>query len=394
ELAARPEAAWRLGVDTWEANNNRGGFWVANEGAAQPPIPAAVIVGDDLIFDHAGLVKRFSAATGDEQWTSGGHPNDVAPSQLQGRLFAERIGERLLVAGDVHHAGAGPAIHLVCFDLIGRELWSTRKDRDFQGLSVIGVPSHADGTVYAVMQREGTYNLDLVAVSLADGARLWTAPLGTPVSAAASNPWMWMGSGAVLPIAPQVVLTGDEILVVTDSCAVLAVDPVAGRIRWAYTRPVERRFDDGPSPGSSVYLDGILYLRSQGNKNCFALDVAKRKELWTSRVHQSERIVASDEQHLYLLGDNLRAIDLHTGERVWSRPIQVARDTRHIVETAEYLYVLTRRGLFEVEKATGDNTRTPLRGAMSKMGGGDLFRIAGHLVCVGRSEVLAVALGT
>ncbi len=393
EMSQPPESRWRVDVGTWEVERSATS-WVQSGGGDRPPMPAGVVVDDGLVVDMSGRVLCVAAASGQERWSAGSFPAQVEPFRLRGRLFASRAAGCLLVAGDAQFHDGATLVHLVCLDAdSGSELWSTHGDEAFDGHSVSGRPAVDGDMVYVVMRRAGTYKLELCALALADGALQWRADLGSPVSAASSNPWAWSGSESNLPICPEVVVSGSEVLVVTDSCAVLGIDPDQGRMSWAYTQPVERRFEEGPSPGSSLLVDGVLYLRSQGNRNLFALDVAARVELWAARVEPSERLVAWDEDAVFLVGDNLRAVDRDSGERLWSRPIQVPSDVRHVVQTEDHLYVLTRRGLFEVEKTAGDTGRTPTRGVLSRMGGGDLFLVGEQLICVGRKEVVAIALG-
>ena len=55
-----------------------------------------------------------------------------------------------------------------------------------------------------------------------------------------------------------------------------------------------------------------------------------------------------------------------------------------------YLYVLTRRGLYEIEKTTGDSGRRPMRGVLTGLEGGDLLFDGRRLLCVGRAAIVAV----
>lgn len=390
DVVERPEPLWRLSHEAWEGRAQGG--WQPSRQVSSPVLPAAEAGQGELLINQGGATKRLSAEDGDAHWSAGEVSDTVTPTAMAGRLYVERIGDLVLATTDLAES-SGLQVHLGCYDYgTGLELWSTAKDKDYRELGLAGRPAVKDGQVFLTMQPVGTYNLMLVAADLKSGELLWKVPLGTPVSAAASNPWMWMGSGLNLPIQPQVLIAGEEVLVVTDSCAVLAVNKQGGEILWAYTQPVERRFDDGVSPGSAILAKGVLYLRSQGNRGLFALDVKTRQELWVARVDPAERIVASDEECLYLLGDNLRCLELSTGARRWSRSLTALRGTKHIVQTEGFLYVLTRRGLYEIDKETGDNGVGPRRGALTRLRGGDLFLVGDTLICVCPDEIVAIAV--
>lgn len=394
-LAEDAPVAWSFALPEIEASasaSDRQVFFMGDQqDQNEPPLPAALLHEAGFLLDHAGELRLMDPADGSEVWTAGERTTRVAPGQLRGRGILVRAGDDVLAATDFGMNDQSLVTHLMRVEPgPGRERWTTADWVD--DASFLGEPLALGDRIYVVAQGLGTYNLELWCLDRGTGEPRWNVPIGTPASTSTTNPFGWNTSTSLLPLRPALVSVAGELLVVTDSGAVLSVDPLNGGIQWAHVRPLDRRLSPGPSPGSVHVRDGVLFVRTHGSTRCVALDVVGRRELWTATVAHDERIVAADDAQLYLLGANVRALDMGSGDRVWSRPVLVPADARHLVLTEAYVYVLTRRGLYELERATGDSGRRPLRGAFRRPGGGDLFCDGRRLVCVGAEEVLAVDL--
>jgi len=381
-LAQEPVARWRVELPALPARQDELGT----------PLPAGLLHGGGLLLDQAGVVRRIETATGASTWTVGADPEGLDASELRGRNLLAPAGEWIVASDTPAAQGERVLLRLALLEPeTGRRRWSS--EALGEGISLLGAPLVLGSSLYVVAQVPQSFTLELWCLALEDGRARWRTPLGTPGPSVAEPTATWRGSTTtLLPIRPELAFHGEELYVATDAGALVAVAPEDGSIRWAWLQDLERASVGGISPASLHLADGVLYLRGRGSLRCVALDLCARRELWSTAVAPDERIVAADERNLYLLGTNARALDRATGERRWSRPVLVPADVRAVVQTEAYLYVLTRRGLYEIDKTSGDSARPPLRGDLLELGGGDLWCDGERLLCVGARAVLAVGL--
>ena len=381
-LAQEPVALWRFELPSPAARAD----------ALGPPQPAGLLHDGGLLLDQAGVVRRIEPATGALAWTQGSDPERADASELRGRNLLARAGEWIVASDTPSWQGERVLLRLALLEPgTGDRLWSSEPLGE--GVSLLGTPLVHRSSLYVVGQVPQSFTLELWCLDLADGRARWHVPLGTPGPSVAEQGATWRGSTTtLLPIRPELALDGEELYVATDAGALLAVAPEDGSIRWAWLSSLERGSVGAISPASLHLAGGVLYLRGRGSPRCVALDLSARRELWSAAVSPDERIVAADERNLYLVGTNARALALATGERRWSRPVLVPADVRAVVQTEAYLYLLTRRGLYELDKASGDSGRPPLRGDLVGLDGGDVLCDGERLLCIGARAVLAIGL--
>lgn len=391
-LPATPEVGWRVELASYDMQS-RHRWWTDETSGPRRAVAAALAHRGRIFLNSLGHVMAIDPATGDLEWELGEPPKGVQGVMLDGRFSILAAGERVVATGDTETPDGLPQLHVLALELDGRVAWSTKARAEWKGVTAIGEPCAGDGVVYTCVQRLGNYKLLLRALSLADGSLLFETDLGNPGSGAAET-FFHSSAGEVLPISPKITIDGETLYVMTDSGALFALESGSGRIAWAFTYelPLTMR---GVSRGSLAAAGGMLVFRSQGNDRLFALDPARRELRWSAQVGTSARIVAADERRVFLLShEHTTAYALDTGELSWRRlMLGLAAHTSHVVLGPEHLYILTRRGLFELEKRQGDNDQARVfRGAFTTFSSGDLLLTPEHLCCVSKVEAGAVPL--
>lgn len=394
ELPSSPEAAWEVEMSTYEGGTRWGG-WGQDDGSRTTLSPSLLHEGV-LYINSIGHLLAIDPASGDLLWETGDPPESRSGVVLDGRFSISVAEGWILATGDTVSDDGIPRIKVLCLDpKTGDRRWSTAGDEDWTEVSVIGHPAVQDGRVFAVVQRAGNYALYLWTLDLGTGERLAEIPIGSPGSGAAESMFHTPAS-EVLPISPSLVLDGAMAYVMTDSGALLAVDLREERIAWGFTYGLTQQMrSSGGSPGTLVSVDGLIVFRSQGSPYVYALDPRSRELLWKRRLPGrstgTTRVVGAEGGRVFLLDDDLWALDVSTGDVVWKRPVTSVLGTTRLASTEGHLLVLTRRGLFEIEKESGDNARK-FRGVFTSFGGGDLLLADGVICCIGKAKAAAIPL--
>src|SRR5205085_5075447 len=119
--------------------------------------------------------------------------------------------------------------------------------------------------------------------------------------------------------------------VLTGNGALVSVALPARRIEWVFTydavTPLARTPNStvyslsatGPQSPSSLHLSGsMLYFKEKSSNTMYAVDASEPSLKWTRRVDSDSAVMGADSSSLYLLGDELNAVDLTTREMKWS----------------------------------------------------------------------------
>jgi hypothetical protein len=159
------------------------------------------------------------------------------------------------------------------------------------------------------------------------------------------------------------------------------------------------------TPGAAVVRDSVLYFKESGGYAVYALDLAGPSLKWKRAADPSDMIVGirgaaaveggepgSRGANLYLVGAGASAIDLSTRAMRWSTRLPVETGMLTPIMDGNRLYVLSGRGIFRIDTATGDPAGPPFRGADMESLGGGLLRCGDRLVAVSNLAVTAYPL--
>lgn len=192
----------------------------------------------------------------------------------------------------------------------GERLWSAdlAPDGDYGEGTYGGGIAYEAGTLYV------TTGFDqLVAVSAADGKILWRRPLPAPVRG-----------------APTV--RGGRVFVITVENQTLALAADDGRELWHHNGIVEAASMVG---GNSPAVDGNVVVVAYTSGEVFALRIENGTAIWNDVISGLRRtdqlgtlgdirglpIISDNKVFVASNSDNLAAIDLRSGRRVWDRDI-------------------------------------------------------------------------
>lgn len=298
-------------------------------------IAPSVASDNGQVFSLAlGCLRKHDPETGSVIWQQEKENQQAYTKKLSNQMYQlqqgyhqslQIVGDRLLAV--VPEANNPARATLNVHDIkTGEKQWSFRQASDDSGTQcVVGKPLIVDDRVYVVTQQQGQGQLRMSALKLSDGQRISKTDLGTaPVD-------QYLGGPAELE--PRIKMGQDLLFVQTNNGALIALDPQTLKIRWAFTQRIRasgmgmlRRHGfiaPGSIPhhtGNLVAAGGIVYTKDTRTNRIHAIREHDAAQLWAQETDGDATIVHADSQHVYVLGKQLVAYDLRTGEQVWWTP--------------------------------------------------------------------------
>jgi outer membrane protein assembly factor BamB len=324
--------------------------------------------------------------------TNGAAGPRSVPIQVIGGIAPRAFGGRPAQPQFVRMMVRGSGVLTCLSALDGRLIWSSDSDTlpDLCSLSILGEPLVVDDKVYVVatpvyMASE----VSLLAISLADGKINWKMTLGSLGSTVNFR-------GMIAPAKPLMHLAGDRLYVLTGYGALVAVDLQARRVEWVFTHDTNPmasiravglfRGADQEQFGSSMrLLNGILYFKEKGSNFLYAVDTGRPGLVWKRRVDRDAILAAVDSSTIYVVGDEVSAIDLSSLEMRWSAQTPLRpRQFQPLVEGSR-AYVYGPRGIYAVDLRNG--TTEMFNGC--ERGGGAVLRVGERLMCLSNRSLTA-----
>jgi outer membrane protein assembly factor BamB len=383
--------------------------WGGTEAPMSASVPPSATDGKRVYLNWLGIAFAIDARTGKLLWRSRKFSDlsDQAQQLVYGGINISRYhlaldGDRVLITGmpiDQINQGMGAPYRLVCHNAEnGSVLWSTRTG-DVAAFSIAGAPLPVGDTIYVAASRTNQQELHLLALSAEKGKLLWSVPLGTPQ---ASVDYRGMQQGP----SPLLLHQNGEIYVVTNNGAVLAVDTAGRRVDWAFTcepPPILSGYVMfvNPSmtrsalktPGAAFIRDSVLYFKESGGYAIYAISLAGPSLKWKRPADSSDMLAGVDGAGIYLVGDDVSALDLSTRAMRWSTRLPIETGMLRPILAGDRLYVFSGRGVFQVDTASGDPAGPPFRGADLESLGGALWTCGDRLLAVSNRAVTAYPLG-
>ncbi|MEM7395000.1 MAG: hypothetical protein AAF492_21925, partial [Verrucomicrobiota bacterium] len=112
---------------------------------------------------------------------------------------------------------------------------------------------------------------------------------------------------------------------------------------------------------------------------------------WNRPAGQSDMIISVDDKHIYLLGKEVIAIDKKWRSMLWATKIAALANKMGSLMTDQHIYVFGSRGIYELDKTSGDVNRM-FRGADNKALGGYLMVVNDLLISVSNEAITAYRL--
>ncbi len=216
------------------------------------PIKGRPAVLDDSLFFSSdnGLLYRLDKRTGREIWRAQidqGSPPRIAPSQENSRW--DRYGSSV-VADATRVYIASRDKHLYALDRkTGKEIWKVAADDMMTATPAL----YRDVVVFA------DFSGKVHAVNVADGAQRWIYD-------------------ALLPVAGDIVIANDRVLVGSRTYELIALDAATGKEQWKHYY----WFSWIESP--PVVRDGVIYTGSSDATHVYAIELATGKLRWKTPV--------------------------------------------------------------------------------------------------------------
>ncbi|MEM9416200.1 MAG: PQQ-binding-like beta-propeller repeat protein [Planctomycetota bacterium] len=288
---------------------------------------ADAVAADGRLYTLAlGQLNAIHPDTGETLWTHGNAEDLAQRITQQAHSITQGYYQTLHVEDDVlvvtaHDPNRLDIARLRVHDkATGEPLWnSMQMPGHHADDSFIGEPAVRDGVVYTVvLDRRGNNRMHLVAAGLRDGGAGWSVDLGQPPI---DPNW-----GQPMGLAPRIAIGERHIVVLTNNGALIAVDPIRQEIAWALSYSILQSNPWGRGrgmpvmtgpPGGVAAQDGVVLSKDTHDNRLNAIREHDAARLWSVEVEHQSTLIHTDSRHAYLLGDQLVAIDIATGERVW-----------------------------------------------------------------------------
>lgn len=236
----------------------------------------------------------------------------------------------------------------------------------------LATPIPADGHLLAPCKMNN--DLFLVALDPATGKHAWHVFL-CGMSA----------TGSFSAVDSMRIAVSDAVaFVLTGQGLVFAVEISGRSVLWAIRYPTRETASREPARAwePPVAIADVLLAAPTDANHLFCIDRFTGDMRWQAEHDESVQIIGVDRTHVWLLGNQLQMIDLHTGLPVWVK-IGI-KASGHGAISGDRMYLPTAGGLIAFQAKTGE----PI--ALNETGGamvGNLLAWDGALYSVGISEV-------
>lgn len=359
--------------------------------------PVVATDGDRVFTLSLGSVTRLNPETGTELWRVG-DPNEAVQMMSQ-RMHNLASGyhqalvlhqDTLLAAlpGKQHNFSA----YLTALDANTGELrWTLSDLQRSNNESVVGQPIVDNGLVYFVTYRT-TMDLTLRVVNLADGSEVSKLALGKVSKGPNLN--------APAELSPRLTMGQSHLLVQTNNGALIAVDLKDMTIAWAFTQKIRQSgmnmmrrhgiaVQDAVSrhTGDVIAADGLVVAKDTRTNQVVAFREYDAAMLWLADSDADATIVHHDDQHIYVLGKKLVALDRRTGQRVWWTP-HPGEQSGQPVFTDHACLIAGNQRLCRIDLSTGKLTH--YREDFTRPAA--LHLVGNQLISVDQQGIAAIAL--
>ncbi|MGB0766810.1 MAG: PQQ-binding-like beta-propeller repeat protein [Phycisphaeraceae bacterium] len=284
------------------------------------------------LFTYAlGSLARLDPETGSDLWRTG--DRQALAKRMQQRMYDLHQGfhQSLSIHGDTLLAVLPTARRTQISNLLavdpdtGNTKWDWHSATGASGREgVVGEPMVHDDRVYFTTLRDAS-DLVLHVARLADGSKLREQPLGK----------VSKGQNMHSPgeMSPRLTLGRSHLLVQTNNGALIALDHESLDVAWAYTQNIRpsgiqslrthaRLPPDSIAKhtGQVIADQGLVFAKDTRTSRVVAFREHDAALLWTAPTDPDATIVHYDQRHIYILGEQLVALDRDTGEPIWWTP--------------------------------------------------------------------------
>ena len=407
EFAAEAEPLWQFqfapsATDKNQANANFNAM-MNGRTLVTGVVPKVVIDEARAYVNFIGISFAIDLTSGKLLWRSGKLHDITQKMQNVYRLLPEQNG--ICLCGDHVFLVSRPIDKLVNQNqpfvlssrevATGKEVWTSDKVADLKDWQMWGEPTAAGDRVYmTAYQAKKNRDLHVLAIQAVDGKLLWSTHIGT----------YQVDEGQLnneRASQPSLVLDGERLYIETHVGTVILVDSRTGSTLWGFNYEAKPANTDRffwyyePRPlltaGPPLIAGETLYVKGMRSTRLCAVQLFGPSVVFKRPINKAAILIGSDDDRIYLGGDELAAIDLKTQKLAWATRVPIASEFTRPIMTRNRLYQFTPRGIFEVDKATGDVVKR-FRGADLGSRGGILLRGNHTLLSVSNLSLTAYAL--
>jgi outer membrane protein assembly factor BamB len=403
-LPASSEPLWQfkiLSQANAQALASMGNDWGWGRIPAADAVPPTAVDEDRVYANFLGFLFALDVKTGKLLWRNAKFHDIVQQLRNNQLLLPEQyglclVGDRLYTvgreSGKVSQQGA-PFL-LNCHEKsTGKQIWSSQKISSLKPWRMWGAPTASGDRVYiTAIKNQQQRDLHLLAISAADGKLLWATPCGT-YQVDESQLYNQRSS------QPTLAIDGDRLFVDTHVGAVVLLDAKTGATRWGLNYEAEapntQYWYNSPRPlltvGGPLVENDVLYVKGMRSTRLVAVQLAGPTLLFKRPVGGPAMLIGVDSDRLYLGGDEIEAVDLKTQKLLWATKVPIATPWTRAIMTKNRLFQFTPRGIFEIDKASGDVVARHRGGDLDSLGG-VLLHSKQTLVTVSNLSITAYAL--
>jgi outer membrane protein assembly factor BamB len=413
QLPANNEPVWQFRFESGLADPRRRvrrwGPWGIenNQGTGEMVMPAAV-VGERLYANWLGCDFALDLQTGKLVWRSRRFHDAVQGLQQGNWLAVDRFslaagGNQLwtLTRGEQKSPQQpnvpmqpGGNLCLVRRDpATGKELLNSTQVEGLKAWTPVGAPVPAGNVVYLTAFKENQpTELYALAVQAKDGRVLWSTALGTYQFSPYEN--------SLRGTRPTMLLHGTRLYVDSQAGALIELQAASGALRWAYSYESEspegrQRYGIMPTatfnPSVPVIAGGLLFSKGMHSGRLNAVRLDGPGLAWKRTAPLTATLVGVDEHHFYLSGEEVLCYDLNSQQLLWSNRLPQGTNWVQPLITANHFYQFTPRGVYELDKVTGDVVRL-FRGADLDCSGGSIVAANNLFLTISNKAVTAYRL--
>ena len=196
-------------------------------------------------------------------------------------------------------------------------------------------------------------------------------------------------------------MAGGSLYIDTHAGSLVQMSPTTGEIAWGLNydceMPSNERYYNQPpeqfTAGAPLMMNGVLYFKGMRSRRLYAVDPTGPKVLWSRPVSMNSVLCGVDRERIFMGGPEISAYDAKTQQLLWSKLVPEGTSWIHPLMTDDRIFQFTPRGIYEIDKQSGDIVRL-FRGADMDSLGGNLLLTPKALVAISNLAITAYPLET
>ena len=325
------------------------------------------------------LADRFALSThGDQLWLLTTAPHEMPPG-MRGMVMQQ--------GQDLQWLRRDPQN--------GQELFASKQAVELAQYVPFGSMWSEGNLLYVTAHKENQpTEPHVLAIKVNTGHLQWDTLVGT-------YPFSPQQQNGMRSTQPTLLLRGARLYVDSHSGGLVEIEAATGKIGWAYTYPsqpveTQQRWYGGSTsttynPSPPLENGGLLLVKGMNSPRLSALSLDGPALSWKRAVPATALLAGVDHERIYLAGEEVLAYDRQTQQLAWSNRLPAGTTWIRPWITRNRYYQFTPRGIYELDKKTGNVLRL-FRGADLDSAGGAILATPKLLLTVSNRAITAYRL--